>query len=690
MSNITYHVDIVVICALEIEYDALYEASKKNGDFEHKELSLPGLTLEYPRSFISNTSNGLSVLFAELPVNPGCGNILSATMAKELIGLFNPWLVISFGIAGSLDKKEFKIGDVAFARKVAYIDLRKEVEKDNSSEKELLNPTKDILSWNTNFSVLRSFFEWMQGDYEKDYEVKLAYVVSSEAVVKSEESEKRKIVKSACQDAKVIEMEAYGIAEACNHTYIHSESQPVCWAAVKGISDLADKDKGQKKNKGNGKDRIEEEKKDSKGDHQKASEHAAHFLMDFLSQKNIAENRLREENSYRPRPFKIQYFHDGETSKKGTDNFLKDVSPLLDQNNEDKMNRIKYNLWQVHARNPRPPVFYHWRIAENGLHFNEMRFMQILLKLSKKGYSVNCLITDKHTDFSHQKLTSQSQVNAARVNVKKLIESIFDGNKVNIFFLKELKVSQINNYAYKCKYNLPEFEEFYNKYIEKSASKVKLKEYNYQLKNWFKFISWYLRNEEAGIVLYGESSHYQYLKLFSNIIPALIPTRFYEVYSDNKNLKPCRFEIPAIICPPFHEQALQWLFEEGDTKNLQIIWSLITRIQELDVDKRGEESKPPGLDKEFDMEKMKRMFKEHTNKKKSNFDVEDSQLLGFLNKKGDYKDSEITKKLLETIKDKSSDLVFEEKQDLKIAILLELDWINYKYFKNLEVEPINE
>src|SRR6266496_3612771 len=100
-------VDVVVICALPVEIQALSEKLTPHPEFRTD----IGLGLDH---FIALGGSRLTVLVVQLP-DPGAGNVTSGVIASLVIGRYDPWLLISFGIAGTLDSK-VKTFDVVYSR----------------------------------------------------------------------------------------------------------------------------------------------------------------------------------------------------------------------------------------------------------------------------------------------------------------------------------------------------------------------------------------------------------------------------------------------------------------------------------------------------------------------------------------------------------------------------------------------
>ncbi len=161
-------VDTVVICALEVEFQAISSRLRHHPEFPTD----TGLGLPH---FIALEGKGLTVLVVRLP-DPGAGNVISGIIAAFLISRYDPWLLISFGIAGTLDPEEVRIYDVLYSQAVFYLDLRKETKKGLVLKRTVQRETPMPL-----LILLRALkFE--------GYKLHEAVIVTGEAVVKDEKA----------------------------------------------------------------------------------------------------------------------------------------------------------------------------------------------------------------------------------------------------------------------------------------------------------------------------------------------------------------------------------------------------------------------------------------------------------------------------------------------------------------------
>ncbi|HZF12252.1 MAG TPA: hypothetical protein VFE33_25985 [Thermoanaerobaculia bacterium] len=531
-------VDVVVICALEVEFRALSETLTR-----HPELATDsGLGLQH---FVALGDRGLSVLVVWLP-DPKAGNVISGIVASFLIARYDPWLLISFGIAGTLDPEEMKASEVLYSRAVFYIDLRKETDGGSVMKRTVQRDTRQpLLGLLYNLPPPHGYILHKEVD-----------IVSSEAVVKSREAERRKAAKTAVADAKAVEMEAFGVFQAAFVDNEFFSRTPRLCLAIKSISDKADQDK---------KDEY----------HEPAANNAAKFLSTVLNAPGLTALRGNAGVDQRPRP--LQPFirlRPREVLARVT-LFNSIVHSIARPGWDDST----LHAVHIHCRYPR--IFYHWRFTGEGLHWVEFKFLRVLRHLSDAGYPVECLITDEVIDMPHRRLT-RAQVPEVREIIQKMVDDLLPPHSWSaVSFLSRIceNEDELDRFARAAGY----WREIRNR-LEGMSSLPTMPVGNSQLSRefneWLKYIAWRVRHEGACIVFYFcDREIYSLLWRFSGLLPALIPTADIK-FADNWG----KFESPGeglFLFPPDHPAIIQWLTATSNHKTLAEFWCHLTSQEGL-------------------------------------------------------------------------------------------------------------
>jgi nucleoside phosphorylase len=525
-------VDVVVICALEVEFRAI----SKNL-VHHSELSADvGLGLQH---FVALEGSGLTVLVVRLP-DPGAGNVTSGIVASLLIARYDPWLLISFGIAGTLDSKEVKTLDVLYSKSVFYIDLRKETSSGSVMKRPVQRDTPMPL-----LILLRNL------PPAEGYTLHEADIVASEAVVKSEEAERRKAAQQAVADAKSVEMESFGVFQACFvDEGFFTKTSRLC-LAIKGISDAADPDK-------------------SSEFQEIAASNAAKFLSVVLRAPGLG--MLRRESGVNRRPRPLQPFVRRPPSEvfSRVEKFRKITESIALQDWDES------TLHAVLLRCKYPRVFYHWRLTGNGLHWVEFKFVCILQRLAKVGFPVECLIGDRILSMPHLRLTEQEIPGAREANRRILNALLPERDGSSLSFYSEISDNEeFLTYAQAAGY----WREIRNSLTLSnrggipsipSGTQVKL-EFN----EWLQYVAWQVRHEGVCVCFFFQNYNvYSLLLRFSGLIPALIPTGDIKLGG-----KWGKFELPGsdlFILPPDHPTIVRWLTATSEAVVLGEFWGHLT------------------------------------------------------------------------------------------------------------------
>jgi nucleoside phosphorylase len=535
-------VDVVVICALPVEFRALKETLTPHTKFETD----AGLGLDH---FLALGGSGLTVLVVRLP-EPGAGNVVSGIVTSLLIARYDPWLLISFGIAGTLDTDEVKALDVLYSKVVFYLDLRKETRDKETEEARVV--LKRIVPRETPMPLLR-LLRRMEGDGYHLHEVD---IVTGEAVVKDEKAQLRQIAGNAIADAKAVEMESFGVFHAAHvDKEFLTRTDRLC-VAIKCISDNADEDK-------------------SNEHHLPAAYNAARFLSAILQEPNLAVLRGNSGVDRRPRPLQPFIRLRPRDVLTQVDSFSDIVQTITRSDWDDS------TLHAVHMHCKCPRVFYHWRLTGLGLHWIELKFLLVLRRLADAGYPVECLITDEIIRMPHVQLTKTTVPEARRVT-QRIVDALLPPSPDSAAsFYSKIRESEdtLSRYARSAGY----WSEIRRKLgglgripgMTNADSQLS-QEFN----EWLKYIAWRVRREGACIVFYFcDRDIYSLLWRFSGLLPSLIPTGDIKLAGEWGKFKSPGSDL--YLVPPDYPILLQWLSVTSDPAVLAEFWTHLTAQEGL-------------------------------------------------------------------------------------------------------------
>lgn len=513
----TSNAHVLVICALDVEFDALQAALAEGG-------ALQGGGDDYRELKHFFSRNGiLDVLVVQLPT-PGAGNVTSSALTANLLPLVNPAFVVSFGIAGTLKETEVPPNSVVYSEVVYYIDLRKDA-PDGGED------VKQVPSAGTHPELLKKL------DALKRPGEKKAILVSSEAVVKSQESKRRKIAKHAVADASVVEMEAFGVLKACEVEKSLYGTKRFC-VAVKGISDKADLTKT---------DEL----------HLPAANAAASFLVRIFSSPAMTELATRSTEHTNAPPFRR--FRVVDLVDDRVESFSLLAAPALEGDLDNSM------LVATHLRVPKPRVFYHWRLTGIGLHFVDLRYVSVLRALAESGYPVECLLTDTPNYLAFNKLRSAADYVNAKQAVEHILHGLFAGFPYTLTLYSTIRGQErvLSAFAEPSGGQ----QALHEALIAAGSRRIpdfSRPEITTEFNLWFRHIAWRCRLDGAGIVLINprHRSTYDQLWRFGDFVIAPLPTRSLRMGGVMAKTAPPGTDL--YLLPPAHDAIVAWVRETSD------------------------------------------------------------------------------------------------------------------------------
>lgn len=515
-------VDVLVVCALDVELKALRKAFGPSVIEDAADARIRSAVEEFYA-----TAGELNVLCVKIPF-PGAGNVTSGVVTASLLPLVAPWLVISFGLAGTFDEEEVPKRAAVFSRSVSYIDLRKETAAGGRIGKSVatLTTASDLLS-------ILSDLGGLQAD-----------VVSSEAVVKADDAQVRDAAARAVADAKVVEMEAFGVFQACEIDRRLNQTKRYC-VAIKAISDHADITK-------------------DNAHHTPAAEEATKLVIALLKDRRTIE--LKENSSLYAQPLPFRPFSITKQADVLAAEFIRIARPALRAEVDGEV------VHGVHLRTRRPRIFYHWRLTANGLHWVELHFLRVLRQLGRIGYPIECLVADQISeDLGHNTLHTQADLERARASVDRVLRGLFQGVNCRVAYLSDVKKleSQLQHFSTQSGCG--------HAFVEKlSTAPGSTPALNSEFDLWLRYIAWRCQVDGTCLILHhpGRSMIYSLLWHFADLVPGLLSTPTINLGStQGKTHSPGK---DLFLLPPMHPDIRVFLQEKDDPDLLRQLWTYIT------------------------------------------------------------------------------------------------------------------
>lgn len=412
--------DFLVLCPLDLEVHALTNALADIGHVDNNVVELS--TYLIPRA------NGVParVLIYQLPDQ---GNLFSGIAAVQALrAVANCRYIVSFGLAGTIDRDTLQIGDVLVAREVVYYELWRE-QKDPAAERARLftcsRPEHALAT------IQRSF----QRDAETFSLVANRSLASGEKLFDKPDSELVTRIRRMNEQLSAVEMEAAGVAAATKEV-----SPETHFFAVKGISDNAD---------GSKKDGPSRERENNR---KRAAGNAGRVLAKLIDEVVRAPDFECASSA-------SVYRLDGPGGTAQSRRFaevIKDIPWIV-----GPVNSFALAKAHIFSEKLRPPIFYHWRQESVDTHLVDLLFVCVLAHLNGGGYPIHLLITDSEEMSSDDRRRLESMLTSwsyARVSFytetlsreRKESEMHADDTSIIRFFS-----DRVDNLIGADRYNLP-------------------------------------------------------------------------------------------------------------------------------------------------------------------------------------------------------------------------------------------
>lgn len=220
------NIDVVVITALGIEYEAVTERLSDVTRVRHPK----GTEYEIGNRPI----NGRRIRAAVVEI--GAGNVGAAVETERAIEYFDPSSVVFVGVAGGL--KDVKLGDVVVGTKIYAYEVGKAGEK-FKTRPEVANCSYEMVQL---ARTVRRGVRWreivsetsVQAPNGREPEVFVGAIAAGQKVVGSRRAEVFRRLRDNYSDALAVEMEGYGVGRAVY------ANQALPFVVVRGISDLVE------------------------------------------------------------------------------------------------------------------------------------------------------------------------------------------------------------------------------------------------------------------------------------------------------------------------------------------------------------------------------------------------------------------------------------------------------------------
>lgn len=218
-ADLTY-CDFLILAPLQLEIDALATALGHAG-WLSSSVDIPDFPRVIEATFIDPTLKRFHRHVAIVQLNHQ-GVLNAGVDTARILELYEPGYVVSFGIAGTINKTDAPLGAVVFATSLIYYEPSKDKSGNTQSRMDpikvgdtLLNPFRSI-ALNNATSV--------DGP-----------IASGEKLIADVDSGDRKRISLANEKTLAVEMEAAGVGRAVNRLCPAAE-----FVVIKGISDTAD------------------------------------------------------------------------------------------------------------------------------------------------------------------------------------------------------------------------------------------------------------------------------------------------------------------------------------------------------------------------------------------------------------------------------------------------------------------
>jgi len=491
-----HHIDFLVLAPLTIEIESLHSVFNPRTSGVEEQYGLKW----WEAAVEGKSVKRLYVRYVELP-RQGVLNAAVATTA--LITEWKPWCVASFGIAGGfLIDERLRRGDVVVPESVYYYEPAKDVPSPGATQSRGVSSdvAADLLVLSRNAAL----------EEEREFRIVHPYLASGERKITYEHSNARLAILAVNDNILAVEMEAAGVAAAAKFCALATGS--VRFLAVKGVSDAASGDAGDKNDEDRG----------------KAAQFAALHLCDIVVRSTPLHHAntsrvIAEESRSRARSFLATFpsaFIEGDVDLLG----LRRVMP---------------------PTKPKPSVIYHWNVRESELHWVDFANLLVLRRVSDLGFPIELLLNDQ--------MIAQEQADSVRQGLASRVRAVVPRAQLNWYK---------NTYdTYKREIEDHAFAEGWDTAVQYEIVDIEPAQVT-QYELWLKFVAWATADVSRCIiyVLRRNARLYDILRNFLSLHPFFLYRGLYTI--GNIPAKDARDTV-GIVEPPHYTGILAWLTRAG-------------------------------------------------------------------------------------------------------------------------------
>jgi nucleoside phosphorylase len=346
LSDLTY-CDFLILAPLPIEIEAIRSALKGAG-WTIKEVA----STDFPtvmEASLADSGAGHSERHVMVIQLNDQGVLNASVDTARALELYEPGYVVSFGIAGSLNKSDAPIGTVVFATALLYYEPSKDTSKTTQSR-------MAHVPVGTNLRV--PFCQLTVSHLMK----RDGLVASGEKLFADIASGDRKRILATNDKMLAVEMEAAGVGLAVKRLCHSAE-----FVVLKGISDLADR----RKNAANARQKVAHRKR--------AALNAAKCLAGLMQSAPL-------RRGFRSLPTA--------TEARATDKAMKEMEAIIAALKPFGIEVDQIQLYDcLYGRNGSIPAYFHWRQCTPALHWIDFKILAALRSLPRDIVTPTPLVT---------------------------------------------------------------------------------------------------------------------------------------------------------------------------------------------------------------------------------------------------------------------------------------------------------
>lgn len=454
-------VDFLVLAPVDVEIDALRQEFGVSND------PVPwNGAKHYGLDLINSEGREIHVRIVQLPYQ---GVLDAAVFTCRLILEWQPWCVVSFGIAGGfVDRGDIRLRDVLVPEVIFYYEPAKET---RTTEDESLRQSR-TWPFSVDTTIRRKCIDiGLELEAAGAFKLRTGPLASGEKLISDWDAPTRVALDQMNDKILGVEMEAAGVAAAVSMCDTAVASKLL---VIKGISDDAGVGK---------RGRTDEEKQLDKSNRKTAAENAAKLLRDTI-------HRLRPG---------YEHLDPLSSSSEALASLFCQAIPNSLAAPIDRM------LSRRIAKDPLnlPPAYYQWRIRHEFVHWVDFCYLLVLRQLRECGIPAVIQVTD----------TSDETTNDARKATEAVAKAVV-GEDAYVVFYSAMK-RQLDTYV-----GYAAAQKFYaaiNTAIGEMKNRRYVQDSNDEVMNWLYYMAWSARPAGRCVVLAWKEHDEIYKQLMNDL-----------------------------------------------------------------------------------------------------------------------------------------------------------------------------